>query len=174
MEILCSYIFSGDSNLVEKAKKRLGELQEKVSAIGISSKSDVSISSVSVSAECETRCGNTSACVIKSMKESTTSTLLQSPEERDHLWVKIIGISLKINDRNTTEQGLEFTDLHINSAQLLIKIQFPKLNGLKLSLLQAIKLSQTITDALKMHMRNYVHACLFKKSISMHNLSRYS
>ena len=26
-----------------------------------------------------------SACVIKSMKESTTGTLLQSPEERDNL-----------------------------------------------------------------------------------------
>ena len=92
---------------------------------------------------------STSACVIKSMKESTTGTLLQSPEERDNLWVKIKDISLKINDRNTIEQGLELTDLHINSAQRLIKNQLPKLNGLKLSLLQAQPLKGSTINAIQ-------------------------
>ena len=144
MEIPCNYIFSGDSDLVEKIRERLEELQEKVSTIRMSSRSDVLISSVSVTAECE----STSACVIKSMKESTSGTLLQL-EERDNLWMKIKDISLKINDRDTIEQGLELTDLHINSAQWLIKIQFPKLNGLKLSLLQAQPLKGSTINAIQ-------------------------
>ena len=144
MEIPCKYTFSGNKDLVEKIRGRLEELQEKVSTIKKSSRSDiVSTSSVSVTTKYE----STSACAVVSMKES--STLLQSPEGGDNSWVKIKDISLKINDRTIIEQGLELTDLHINSPQRLIKNQFPKLNGLKLSLLQAQPLKGSTINAIQ-------------------------
>ena len=52
------------------------------------------------------------------------------------VWVEIKDISLKTSNKAIIEQGLELTDLHVNIAQKLIQAQYPKMNGLKLSLLQ--------------------------------------
>ena len=93
---------------------------------------------------------STSSCDLASIKKSSTLG-------EDSSWVKIKDISLKISDRTIIEQGSELTDLHINSAQRLIKYQFPKLNGLKLSLLQAQPLKGSTINAIQIFNINGNH-----------------
>ena len=58
--------------------------------------------------------------------------------EKDHdvTWVTIRDIKLTQADKRVILGGEKLMDQHINSAQRLIHAQFPKLNGLVLSLLQ--------------------------------------
>jgi len=70
-----------------------------------------------------------------SMIASDSACLVASEMVDDTLWVKIKDISLKSSDKAIIE-GLQLTDLYINSAQRLIQFQYPKMNGFKLSLLQ--------------------------------------
>ena len=146
MEIPCQHIFSGNEDLIKKIRGCLEELQGKVSVIRENSRSIPVSSSPSVTSQAAEH-KSTSTYALASVNKPSTS--LQSPAEGDCSWVKIKDISLKISDRTIIEQGLELTDLHVNSAQRLIKNQFPKLNSLKLSLLQAQPLQASTVNATK-------------------------
>ena len=108
-------LFSGNEDLIEKIRGRLGELQEKVSAIRENSRSVPVSSSTSVTSQAAEH-KSTSTCALVSINISSTRAPLRSPEEGDSSWVKIKDISLNISDRTIIEQGLELTDLHVNSA----------------------------------------------------------
>ena len=96
----------------------------------------------------------------------------------DSVWVKIKDITLKNSDKVIVEQGLELTDLHITCAQRLLQGQFPKLNGLKLSLLQSKTLKGSMNDAIQIFHVNGNHwivasNCKSGKNVQMHD-SAYS
>ena len=146
MEIPCQYIFSGNKDVIEKIRGRLEELQENVSAIRESCRNVPESSNTSVTSQAAEH-KSTSSCDLA--KSST-------PGE-DSSWVKIKDINLKISDRTVIEQGSKLTDLHINSAQRLIEYQFPKLNGLKLSLLQAQPLKGSTINAIQIFHINGNH-----------------
>ena len=72
-----------------------------------------------------------------------------SAPSSDSAWVKVRDITLKNSDKAIIEQGLELTDLHINCAQRLSQGQFPKLNGLKISLVQSEALKGLTANAIQ-------------------------
>ena len=56
--------------------------------------------------------------------------------EDSNMWVKVKDISLTNGDKIILASGQMLTDKHINVAQRLLKEAFPKINGLRLTLLQ--------------------------------------
>ena len=56
--------------------------------------------------------------------------------KQNNVWVKIQDITLTLEDKHIILDGLRLKDQHINSVHRLLKLQFPSLNGLRLSLLQ--------------------------------------
>ena len=54
-------------------------------------------------------------------------------------WLRVGGIKLTINDRNSIMRGERLNDMIINAAQKLLKSRFPKIKGLNSTLLQAKK-----------------------------------
>ena len=52
------------------------------------------------------------------------------------VWVKVRDISLTNIDKEIIRKGEKLSDKHINFAQRLLKAKFPKINGLRLTLLQ--------------------------------------
>ena len=52
-------------------------------------------------------------------------------------WLRVGGIKLTINDRNSIMRGEKLNDMIINAAQKLLKSRFPKIKGLNSTLLQA-------------------------------------
>jgi len=51
-------------------------------------------------------------------------------------WVKVKDISLTTVDKHLLTNGQKLSDKHINAAQRILKLMFPKINGLRLTLLQ--------------------------------------
>ena len=54
-------------------------------------------------------------------------------------WLRVSGIKLILNDRDSIMRGERLNDMVINVAQKLLKSQFPKIKGLNFTLLQAKK-----------------------------------
>ena len=54
---------------------------------------------------------------------------------QSRVWVRYGGIVLSKTDKNTIGSG-KLNVLMVNMAQMLLRIQFPKLGGLQLTLLQ--------------------------------------
>jgi len=149
LEIPCDYIFSGSAQLTEKTNGRLKELQEKSISDCTSSTTTISLPPPpKIAVVPDTVC----AVPVISLTESDLPA-----QSGDSVWVKIKDITLKNSDKVIIEQGLELTDLHINCAQLLIKGQFPKLNGLKLSLQQSQALKGSTTNAIQIFHINGNH-----------------
>ena len=63
---------------------------------------------------------------------------------RSDIWVKVHDISLTFEDKHILEQGEKLTDKHINCAQRILKLKFPSINGLRLTLLQGQAHKQTM------------------------------
>ena len=51
-------------------------------------------------------------------------------------WIKVQDISLTLKDRWILQHDKKLTDKHINSAQRILKLKFPNINGLRLKVLQ--------------------------------------
>ena len=64
-------------------------------------------------------------------------------------WLKFEDIVLTTNDKQLIENGMCLTDQHISFAQRLLRHQFPKMNGLRLTLLQDRPHSQPTVNALQ-------------------------
>ena len=58
-------------------------------------------------------------------------------------WVRVGGIKLTMNDRDSITRGERLNDMVINVAQRLLKSRFPKIKGLNSTLLQAKKTLNT-------------------------------
>lgn len=69
-------------------------------------------------------------------------TALKEPEMSSTVWLQFKEITLLENNKHTVEHGEGLVDLHLNFAQRLLKHQFPKVNGLRLTLLQGQSHSQ--------------------------------
>ena len=61
-------------------------------------------------------------------------------------WLRVGGIKLTINDRDSITRGERLNDMVINVAQRLLKSQFPKIKGLNSTLLQAKKTYNTFEN----------------------------
>ena len=110
------YTFSGSGDLTEKIRRRLEELQEKVSAIRRiqnCTNTAMAVPSAMYEAPKPSLVAN-SACAVVHSREVEPE--LPSPSG-DEVWVKIRDITLQNSDKAIIEQGLELTDLHINGAQ---------------------------------------------------------
>ena len=59
----------------------------------------------------------------------------ESPE-RSSIWVKVKDIFLTNYDKDILVNGEKLSDKHINLAQRILKSKFPKISGLRLTLLQ--------------------------------------
>jgi len=157
MEIPCDYIFSGSAQLTEKTNRRLKELQEKFPAIRIVSDCTSSTATtISLSPASKVSVVADTVCAVPVIPPTEFDSPALSGDTGS-VWVKIQDITLKSSDKAIIDQGLELTDLHINCAQRLIKGQFPKLNGLKLSLLQSQTLKGSTTNAIQIFHINGNH-----------------
>jgi len=76
---------------------------------------------------------------------------LKREEESDgtDTWVKVHDISLTFDDKYILEQGEKLTDKHINCAQRILKLKFPSINGLRLTLLQNKAHKNKTTNAIQ-------------------------
>ena len=76
---------------------------------------------------------------------------------RSDIWVKVHDISLTFEDKHILEQGEKLTDKHINCAQRILKLKFPGINGLRLTLLQGQAHKQSTTNAVQIFHVNDDH-----------------
>ena len=134
LEIPCEYTFTckeKDREYIDKTKRRLEELQ----AVTTEIIANTSNSNKEVQPLAHHNTGGES-------NNGTTINLMQALEafgpemESDAVWVTIRDIKLTEADKRMILGGEKLMDQHINSAQRLLRAQFPKLNGLVLSLLQ--------------------------------------
>ena len=75
-------------------------------------------------------------CVELFESKEDTRKLIGIVSGSNNIWIEKEGKSLNLADKVILEQGEELTDKHINMAQHLIKVQFPLIGGLQLTLLQ--------------------------------------
>ena len=94
---------------------------------------------------------DTSDCVIKVKTEPIDSEPVKThlPEDNVKTWVKIKDISLTCHDKDILEKGEKLSDKHINFAQRILKAKFPKINGLRLTLLQDKSHKEPTNNALQ-------------------------
>ena len=52
------------------------------------------------------------------------------------IWIKVQDIPLTLEDKLILPQGRKVTDKHINCAQRILKLKFPSIRGLRLTVLQ--------------------------------------
>ena len=57
-------------------------------------------------------------------------------EALEETWLKLDKVILKDCDKTVIQNGQRLNDRHINFAQVMLRRQFPHLEGLKLTLLQ--------------------------------------
>ena len=69
--------------------------------------------------------------------------------ESDAAWVKIKDIALTSADKQLLTNGDKLSDKHINAAQRILKITFPKINGLRQTLLQDKPHKESTENALQ-------------------------
>ena len=70
-------------------------------------------------------------CVATLVKtEPVDNDFPPEPQESNVTWVKIKDISLTTVDKHLLTIGEKLSDKHINAAQRLLKMTFPKINGL--------------------------------------------
>ena len=70
-------------------------------------------------------------CVATLVKtEPVDNDFPQEPLESNVTWVKIKDISLTIVDKHLLSNGEKLSDKFINAAQRILKMMFPKINGL--------------------------------------------
>ena len=85
---------------------------------------------------------------------------VQDPSE--HTWVKCGTVTLTKQDTDHLMEGREVSDKHINFAQLLLKLEFPDVDGFR-NTLEQNKLFKSYQNAQK-----YVY---HKMSLGMHSMS---
>ena len=76
------------------------------------------------------------AVQVKTEPVDTDVNLSTETQERNNTWIKVKDISLTNYDKDLLVHGEKLSDKHINLAQRILKIEFPKINGLQLTLLQ--------------------------------------
>ena len=72
----------------------------------------------------------------KTEKDSTERNNSE-PEADTSVWVQCGGVVLTNDDRRILATGQKLTDQHINYAQTLLRLRFPKVNGLQSTLYQS-------------------------------------
>ena len=73
---------------------------------------------------------------VKTEPMDTDINLTAETQEGSNMWVKVKDISLTNNDKNLLVHGKKLTDKHMNLAHRILKLNFPNINGLRLTLLQ--------------------------------------
>ena len=73
---------------------------------------------------------------VKTEPMDTDINLTAETQEGNNTWVKVKDISLTNNDKNLLVHGEKLTDKHMNLAHRILKLNFPNINGLRLTLLQ--------------------------------------
>ena len=112
LEIPCTLIFSGEQSKIVKIKGLIKDIM----LAEESKKRDESVESRSEDKVDDLNCES----VVKRRKTSN-----------DMEWVCIAGnISLKLEEKEMLLGGLQLTDMHINASQMILKNQFPLINGL--------------------------------------------
>ena len=76
------------------------------------------------------------AVQVKTEPVDTDVNLPTETQQRNSMWVKVKDISLTDYDKDLLVHGEKLSDKHINLAHRILKLQFPKINGLRLTLLQ--------------------------------------
>ena len=61
---------------------------------------------------------------------------MQLPQNHSKTWIKVRDVSLTYDDKRILEKGEKLSDKHINIVQRILRKKFPKINGLRLILLQ--------------------------------------
>ena len=72
-------------------------------------------------------------------------------------WIKVQDISLTLEDKWILHHGKKLTDKHINSAQRILKLKFPNINGLRLMVLQNEIHKQSTSNAIQIFHANEDH-----------------
>ena len=70
---------------------------------------------------------------------------------------KVQDISLTLKDRWILQHDKKLTDKHINSVQRILKLKFPNINGLRLTVLQNKTHKQSISNAIQIFHVNEDH-----------------
>ena len=160
LEIPCTYRFTGGQNSVKKAHHRLNAEQDGLGEIEgtyiihsrkylnscslaadtdtVTDKSDEDSPMTRMTVNTTSASTSTSmACVATVVKtEPVDHDFPPEPLESTVTWVKIKDISLTTVDKHLLANGEKLIDKHINAAQRILKVMFPKINGLRLTLLQ--------------------------------------
>ena len=140
VKIPCVYTFSGAPKLVNKTKQRLTELQAQIKECSMSLDS-LQAELLSQTDSCckdtpEERFKESGHKAVNLDVVEITDCSTDSIVDSNNIWLKIQDITLPLRDKQIILDGLRLSDQHINSAHRLLKLQFPSLNGLRLSLLQ--------------------------------------
>ena len=92
-----------------------------------------------------------SDCEIKVKTEHIDSKPVKThlPQDNGKTWVKVKDISLTYHDKDILEKGEKLSDKHINLTQRILKEKFPKINGLRLTLLQDKSHKEPTNNALQ-------------------------
>ena len=77
-----------------------------------------------------------SLLIVSTLRNTAESVTESQPETESSKWIKCGNIQLCKKDKIALYSGKELNDQHINAAQLLLKQQFPHLNGFQSTLYQ--------------------------------------
>ena len=72
-------------------------------------------------------------------------------------WIKVQDISLTLEDKLILQHGKKLTDKHINYTQRILKLKFPSINGLRLTVLQNKSHKQSTSNAIQIFHVNEDH-----------------
>jgi hypothetical protein len=166
LEIPCLLKFNGPEEIVGKVRKRFGEIEGKhavLTADKVVDRLDCSRGSGNSTPTTEDD-GESQKIQIKAkvhaVKEDVEIETTASKEDHESpislvIWLKFNDIVLTNNDKHIIEGGKCLKDQHMNFAQRLLKNQFPKLNGLRLTVLQGQAHTQATSNAIQLlHIKN--------------------
>ena len=160
LEVPCLLKFEGPEDIVDKVRKRFTEMKRRqavgneVVVPGDNSKDSAQESS---KGDCESKKIELMAMVAKeeAKVEVETKAAKEEPSKKTEslssmtTWLQFNDIILKESDKHTIESSECLKDQHLNFAQRLLKHQYPKMNGLRLTLLQEQSHSQATSPALQ-------------------------
>lgn len=163
LEIPCLLKFDGAEGIVEKVRKRFGEMEgrqahtvEKLAVTTDEKAKDCVQGADSGVPTIDDKSQKLQLMTI--FKEEAKVEFKQEREEPNEkpelptssaIWLHFNDMILRENDKHAIENGECLTDEHINFAQRLLKNQFPKINGLRLTLLQGKAHNQATSNAIQ-------------------------
>ena len=182
LEIPCLLTFDGPEEIVDKVRKRFGEVERRQAT----SADKLAVTTDDRSKDCAQGSDNGApttkhdhksqevqfATIIKEEAKVEVERAREEPKKESEpptsltIWLQFNDMVLTENDKHTIESGKCLADQHMNFAQRLLKHQFPKINGLRLTLLQEQSHSLATSNAVQLlHIKanHWIVACTKEK-----------